>query len=247
MAVYVRDSVPMIPLNLSDVPVCVDGYINFTPVPIKIIAGLTCILSMCGSSCIVLSYICYKQLRSKAREILVHLSLMDFVSSLAMLVGILMNFSANANHNFSDDLSVTFKTLCTIQGTFLVYSDLAALLWTISISIYCYLLLMLENGAVAHRSVYGCYLVCYGLPLITAVWYAATGKLGYSPNRGSGWCTLNLREESTSREFILLFGYDFWAWVAIILLPVIAISLIVHQRLKVHAHVCVNAVIFCWV
>ena len=31
MAVYVRDSVPMIPLNLSDVPVRVDGYINFTP------------------------------------------------------------------------------------------------------------------------------------------------------------------------------------------------------------------------
>ena len=218
--------------NVSDKPICVNGYINKTPEPIKVIAGFVCILSMLGSSCIVLSYVCYKRLRSKTREILVHLSVMDFFSSLSMLVGIAMNFSANANSNLSDDLSKTYTTLCTIQAAFLVYSNLAALLWTISISIYCYFMLMLESSKLAHRSVFGYYLVCYGLPLITAVWYALTNKLGYSPNRGSGWCTLNLYGE-TAREFTVLFGYDFWAAVAIVLLPVIAISLILYQRLKV--------------
>ena len=180
-----------------------------------------------------------KRLRSQGEEnlpmkILVHLSVMDqiYVSSMSILIGIAMNFSANANTNVSDDLSKTYTTLCTIQAAFLVYSNLAALLWTISVSIYCYFLIMLENSKLAHRSVYGYYLVCYGLPLTTALWYAFTSKLGYSPNRGSGWCTLNLHG-STAREFTVLFGYDFWAAVAIILLPVIAISLILYQRLKV--------------
>ena len=229
---YSSENIPMLAENVSEKPVCVNGFINRTPETIKVVAAFVCILSMLGSTCIVLSYACYKRLRSKAREILVHLSVMDFVSSLSMLIGIAMNFSANANTNVSDDLSKTYTTLCTIQAAFLVYSNLAALLWTISVSIYCYFLIMLENSKLAHRSVYGYYLVCYGLPLTTALWYAFTSKLGYSPNRGSGWCTLNLHG-STAREFTVLFGYDFWAAVAIILLPVIAISLILYQRLKV--------------
>ena len=219
-------------INVTD---CVDGYINRTPEYVKIVTAFTCLVSMLGSSSIVFSYVCYKQLRSKAREILVHLSLMNFVASFSMLVGITLNFSSNFNFNLhvaADGTYETYKRLCVSQAAFLMYSSQASLLWTVSISIYCYFLVMFEDYKLAERSVYGYYTVCYGLPLITTVWFVATDKLSYSANRGSGWCSLSVHG-STTKEFTLLFGYDIWAYIAIGLLPIIAISLIIHQRLKV--------------
>ena len=227
-------------INVTDPPACVDGYINKTPDYVKIVAAFTCLVSMLGSSSIVLSYVCFKQLRSKAREILVHLSVMNFAASLSMFVGIALNFSSNSNFHrvgiatgTHDQAHDTYRKLCVAQAAFLVYSDLASLLWTISISIYCYFLLMFEDCKLAHRSVYGYYLVCYGLPLITAAWFVVTDKLGYSANRGSGWCSLDVNGEETLPKLAWIFGYDGWAYIAIILLPIIAISLIIHQRLKV--------------
>ena len=216
-------------------PDCEDGYINRTPESARIAAAITCVLSMLGSSSIVLSYVCFKQLRSKAREILVHLSVVNFAASLSMFVGIALNFSSNFNFNLDLDIAAatyeTYKRLCFAQATFLIYSNLASLLWTISVSVYCYLLLMFRDRKLAHRSVYASYVICYGLPLITSVWFVTTGKVGYAANRGSGWCTMSVYR--SSREFTLFFGYDGFAYLAIILLPTIAISLIINQRLKV--------------
>lgn len=59
---------------------------------IRIVVILTCSLSVIGSLLIILSYACFKQLRSKPREILMHISLMDFGVSLANLIGAAVYF-----------------------------------------------------------------------------------------------------------------------------------------------------------
>ena len=59
---------------------------------IRIVVILTCSLSALGSLLLIFSYVCFKQLRSKPREILMHISFMDFGVSLANLIGAAVYF-----------------------------------------------------------------------------------------------------------------------------------------------------------
>jgi len=57
---------------------------------VRIVAGVTCGLSMIGSLAIILSYIFIRSVRSKARELLVHLSIMDLTFTSANLIGLVL-------------------------------------------------------------------------------------------------------------------------------------------------------------
>ena len=59
---------------------------------IRVVVILTCSLSVLGSILLIFSYACFKQLRSKPREILMHISFMDFGVSLANLIGAAVYF-----------------------------------------------------------------------------------------------------------------------------------------------------------
>ena len=47
-------------------------------ISVRVTIMLTCVLSMLGALLIVLSFVCCKDLRSRGRQILVNISLMDF-------------------------------------------------------------------------------------------------------------------------------------------------------------------------
>ena len=59
---------------------------------LRTVVGLTCSLSALGSLLILLSYVCFKQLRSRPREILMHIAIMDLGVSLANLIGDVVYF-----------------------------------------------------------------------------------------------------------------------------------------------------------
>ena len=61
-------------------------------VGIRSVVILTCSLSVLGSLAIILSFACFRQLRSKPREILLHISIMDLGVSLANLLGAAVYF-----------------------------------------------------------------------------------------------------------------------------------------------------------
>ena len=61
-------------------------------VSLRIVVILTCSLSVIGSLLIIFSYACFRHLRSKPREILMHISLMDLGVSLANLIGAAVYF-----------------------------------------------------------------------------------------------------------------------------------------------------------
>ncbi|XP_011404325.1 PREDICTED: probable G-protein coupled receptor 157 [Amphimedon queenslandica] len=233
-------------IPISEPPYCVGGHLNIIPGYIRVIAAITCALSILGAALIILSYVFFKDLRNKAREVIVHISAMDLLTVAANLFGIIINFDSHLYHE--DPLVLpphyeTYNTLCKGQATIAVFGNLSSVLWTIAIAVYFYICIMTDNKKTAKRSLYFFYLICYGLPLLIVVWFLPTGKLGYAPVGGSGWCSFVIDSNPTekldsskkldSRDIItLFFGNSLWMYVSFIIIPFICISLLVYLRLK---------------
>ena len=230
-------------IPISQPPDCIEGHINIIPGYIRVIAAITCALSILGAVLIILSYVFFKELRNKAREVIVHISAMDLLTVAANLFGIIINFDSHLYHYDKDPLPPhyeTYNALCKAQATIAVFGNLSSILWTIAIAVYFYICIMTDNKKTAKRSLYFFYLICYGIPLVIVVWFLPTGKLGYAPVGGSGWCSFVINSNSSqyldSSDIVtLFFGNSLWMYVAFIIIPVICISLIVYLRLKVSA------------
>ena len=67
--------------------------------PFRIVVGLVCCLSIVGALLIIFSYACFKSLRSRARLVLVHLSLTDLGVALMNLLGNIIHFDSYYVHN----------------------------------------------------------------------------------------------------------------------------------------------------
>lgn len=217
--------------------VCTDGTLNYTPTYVNIVAAVVSVLSMVGSVLIVLSYACFKRMRTKGREILLHLSLMDFVVGFANFFGSVVDFDSLLLESDNENATVfwtrkgPYKIVCVAQGAVALFSNTSSILWTIAIAVHIYLSLMTTYSKVAGR----CYwIVCYGLSLLVTVWFVGTEKLGPSPLAGS-WCSIKTSTGSSNSVpyFNVLFGSNLWVYLTIIVVPALSVSLIVHYRLLV--------------
>ncbi len=212
--------------NTTDM--CVNGSLAYAPDSIRVVVGVTCILSMIGALLIIFSYILIRDIRTKAREILVNLSLMDFMAAAANFIGVVTDFSKYENSGSVEGY------VCLIQASFAMYGTLSSVLWTICVAVYVFFRIMLENSKVAQRSVYGFYAICYGLPLIMTLWFSLTGKLGGGDTYGgSGWCSLKTNSDHGTNTFNVVIGNDIWIYLTIILVPLIFISLHFYLRYQV--------------
>ena len=234
-----ESSIPV--LNISDIEACVGGHVNFTPVYIKVVAAITCFLSMVGALMIIFSYTCFKDMRTKAREILVHISVVDFTLSCANFIGIAVNFSTLLDpyqHNSANASSYlqVINGFCIAQASFSIFGGVGSILWTIALTVYLYIKIMSDNERMARHFVNVSYIVCYGIALLVTIWFGATKKLGHAPVGGSGWCSVIVEERIGSQDhFSLFFGAILWFYVTVIILPVICISLLVYLKLRVSA------------
>ena len=204
---------------------------------VQVVVGITCVLSMFGAVLIILSYLLIKEIRTKAREILVHLSFMDFMVATANFVGVVVNFDQyllDTHHvQYSERTYNIVNTLCVTQASFALYGTESSILWTIAIAVYIYFRVMFDQKPVARRAVYAFYVICYGLPLIMTLWYSLDGKLGYSRYGGSGWCSFVLKRSKRVYPMTALLGSDMWLYLTIILVPVIFVSLYFYLRFEV--------------
>lgn len=222
---------------LTRPPVCLDGYVNYTPAYINAAAAVTCVLSMIGSVLIVLSYVCFKWMRSTSRVILLHLSLMDFMVACANFVGSVVDFntllepSVNTTTPHPSTSHEVYSILCVTQASFALYGTLGSILWTIAIAVHIYLSLMLSNSKLIARAVYCYYLVCYGIPALMTAWFVATSKLGRDPIGGS-WCTVD-----SSSYFNVFYGSNIWVYIACILVPVLSFPLVIHMKLQLVSYI----------
>lgn len=170
-------------------------------VAIRVVVGVTCSLSMLGALLIILSYICIKDIRTKARQVLVHLSIADFGVACANFIGVCVYFdqyirhcpfeSKAGNESFlntnpkTDTITNGVNTLtscevllqlCKAQAFVAAYSTLASVLWTLCLAVYIYCLVFHTNKKVHLRVIYAAYVFCWGMPLFISLWLVITGE-----------------------------------------------------------------------
>ena len=224
---------------------------------LRAVVGLTSALSIVGSLLIILSYVCFKDLRNKAREILVHISIMDFGVAASNLAGVGINFNAyyredcnltaahHHHHHHSDaddlcDVSSVINNLCLVQGGFATGFTIGSIFWTISLSMYLYLLISQRGNHRARIFVKFAYFFCYLMPIALVVWMGATHRIGYSPYESSGWCgTIFILSGHRKDIFAATLAYNLWIFLTFVLVPVLSISAHMHIREEVtttHQH-----------
>ena len=188
------------------------------PLWIVLLSAIVCILSILGSLAIILAYLCVKKIRSKAREILLHLSIMDILYSTANLIGVWVPYYKNliATNNTDTSTYRTFHNVCIAQAFMANYGTIGSVLWTLGLAVYLYYRIVSRHHNFTKIVIIILYILCYLLPLYVTLWLFLTNGLGYSdsPLSGGGWCSI--RDDVGALESFMT--YDIWIWIGIIVL-----------------------------
>ena len=214
---------------------------------LRAVVGVTCFLSIVGSLLIILSYLLFKDLRTTARLILLHLSLADFGVAFSNLFGDVYKFYRFANCATLDrpDLPLLYpplqNNLCIAQAFFAHFSTISSVLWTMMLAAYMYTVVTkIKEGPESNRwFMFFSYAFCYGMPLALNIWMLSTHKLGFSPFDTSGWCgtiITNAHEvaEHHRRDYVTaVLGYDLWIVLTTVFIVAIYVSLHFYVRKEV--------------
>ena len=200
-----------------------------------IISAVACILSMIGSLAIILTFVLVKAIRSKARELIVHLSLMDLTYSTANFVGLWLRYDNPLTNNNSSTYSSTYWTyddVCIVQAFIAVYGTIGSVLWTLGLAVYLYYRIVSRDNVLTRRVVIVLYILCYSLPLYVSVWLLVKKGLGYSKSlfSGGGWCSVNDNIDPLE----IFMTYDIWMWLGIIILIPLYFLIHIHITDEVH-------------
>ena len=202
----------------------------FKDTALRAVVGVSCSLSILGSLLIILSYILFKKRRTRAREILLQISLMDLGVALANLIGLSVYFDqyyVDQVYNQTYVVPLYIKGLCKTQAFFAAFCTYASILWTIALAGFLYFLIIHHKTRIAIYFYWFSHIVCYVLPLLVSLWLVLTQRLGYSPLNSSGWCTLINRDILTDKPdfFITVFGNDLWVYLTIVTIPFLYMSI----------------------
>ncbi len=164
---------------------------------LRVISGITCCCSMLGAMVIILTYYFIHDIQTKSRLILVHLSFADFGVAFSNFIGVTVYFdqylrfcptetynitleggSSSAVLNYSPNSTFSCRALrglCKTQAFFAGFSTLSSVLWTLSLAVYIYCLVVHTSRRVHHKILYAAYVLCWGLPLLISSWLISTG------------------------------------------------------------------------
>lgn len=209
---------------------------------VRAITGITSLLSILGSCLIIFSYVFFKDIRTRARLILLHLSLTDLGVGLCNFIGDVANldhFYVNSSGTLLRQPSRTADAVCKIQAFMALYFTISSILWTCALAVYMYFLVVEKGRFWGRCYMWVCSLLCYGIPFIVTIWMSVNGRLGFSPYNSSGFCSVIVKKVSTitmsSSEliykqfhagdlYVAVFAYDVWIVTTIVLTAVVYLS-----------------------
>ena len=144
---------------------------------LKVLSGITCLLSILGAGLIIATYAAFKDLRTVARQPLVNLSVADMTVAASHFVGLAVlhveryeiSYSSDAN---ASNHSAEQDALCQVQGGFTMFGTLSSFLWTLALGFYMLLVIVLRRPDVTRYLLLLYYPVCWGVPLTLTMWFA---------------------------------------------------------------------------
>ncbi|XP_053173179.1 G-protein coupled receptor 157 [Scomber japonicus] len=175
----------------------------------QVVVLCSCALSFVGSSLIILTYICWSDLRTTPRKLLVFLSVSDWLSAASYAYGVWSAFTVNSNE-------------CIVQGAISTFANTSSFFWTVAIAIYLYVFIVRSNQRVADSLVLFFHMVSWGIPLVITIAAVSLGKIGYDASEVSvGWCWISI--SATDRVLWMLVTGKIWEFLAYLILPILYI------------------------
>lgn len=217
---------------------------------VRSIVMVVCSLSMTGAVFVILSYVCFKSLRSQARQILVNLSFMDFGIGAANFTGAIVNFDQYYNDTATGGTILIGSNLmdmsCKAQAFVAMFTTYASFFWTVSLAIYMYCLIF-QNWQRKQFYLSPCYVLCYGLATGLTLWLLFTGRLGNSPYNSSGWCSIIIVWPGDKKiDFMAAtFGYDLWIYLTFLVCLIIYSILVLRMNVEVSNRMNHCITVFC--
>lgn len=229
---------------------------------IRVIVAVVCLLSVLGSVLITLSFICFKQLRSRGRQILVHISIMDLGVGLANLTGSLVYFDQyyyltppsnctlppNSIFPSSPQLeaqvspttdpyiwcpqSLLVRDLCVLQAFLALYFTLGSIFWSNCLSVYLYFRIVYVDKKLVTHVFRFSCFFSYFFPLFVAMWLLLTGRLGFSPYESEGWCSIIMEDPSTKQRNLFVSTFGYNIWIVITFIIIPLLSLAIYVHVK---------------
>ncbi len=144
---------------------------------LQVAVSVTCVLSILGASLIIVTYALYKDLRTTARQLLVNLSVADWIVAASHMLGVLTNYKRFLHHSCNDTRVSSTDTWCEIQGGFAMFSSLSSFLWTIAVAVYLFVIIVMQRRG--QRLVPVFYVVCWGIPAVLTIVFGAKKYLGF--------------------------------------------------------------------
>ncbi|XP_019495255.1 PREDICTED: probable G-protein coupled receptor 157 [Hipposideros armiger] len=210
---------------------------------------LSCVLSAIGSGLLVATHALWPDLRSRARRLLLFLSLADLLSAASYFYGVLQDFAGPSWD-------------CVLQGALSTFANTSSFFWTVAIALYLYLSIVraVRGPRAGHLlwafhvvrwrtwgtfsflcfassaqwcpaaswkmkispnvASWNCFLCYWGVPLVITVAAVSLKKIGYDASDVSvGWCWIDL--EAEDRVLWMLLTGKLWEMLAYVTLPVL--------------------------
>ena len=204
----------------------------------RVFASIMSSFSMAGALLIIFSYLLFKDIRTKARQVLFHLSIADFGVGCTNLVGAVVyyfHFIHECEHDKHLLLPCTaYKELCKTQAFFAAFFTIASILWTLVLALYVYILVVDTGRKLSDWIVRVGYVVCWGMALLVSLWFVLTHKLGTTNLGSGGWCSLRVENKlGNVNVFIVLFGSDLWVLITFVVILVLYTSTHCYLKMKV--------------
>ncbi|XP_045402168.1 G-protein coupled receptor 157 [Lemur catta] len=169
---------------------------------------LSCALSALGSGLLVATHALWPDLRSRARRLLLFLSLADLLSAASYFYGVLQDFAGPSWD-------------CVLQGALSTFANTSSFFWTVAIALYLYLSIVhAARGPRTDRLLWVFHVVSWGVPLAITMAAVALKKIGYDASDVSvGWCWIDLQAED--RVLWMLLTGKLWEMLAYVTLPLL--------------------------
>lgn len=219
-------------------------FSNVTVISKLTVSAVVNFLSIVGASLIIVSYLFFKDVRTKGRLVLLHLSLADLGVSISNFVGSVVFFHRQEDEsrcsphhsNWSESCAV-LNGLCKTQAFFAAYCTLASFFWTLTLAVYVYLLIMDTGRSLSAKLLNFSYIFCWGLPLVISLWLVLTDRLGNTGYGGGGWCSLKVEtKEGGVSIFVVVFASNLYVVTTFIAILILYTATHCYLRLRVSGY-----------
>ncbi|KAI6661136.1 G-protein coupled receptor [Oopsacas minuta] len=211
---------------------------------LEIITGIMCVLSITGCLCIIISFCLYKELRTRARLIVVLLAFSVLCYTTANLVGIGVTHLQKKAEIYNNSILSTavnnsnvLDTMCKVQAGLAVFFYIASIFWTYCIAFYI-LMSVLQSKIMSQITFYFFFIISWLVPSVIIAYLIVYDYLGYScisveknstigaeVDVSSIWCTIAYAKvlNRDSRILINVLAFDVWLFMGYLILPIIFI------------------------